>query len=999
MRPGENAGLSVARYLRPEEAVVPFRSRPELEELLRWCVSGGHAAVRLVTGDGGAGKTRIALRLSEELEANGWQPLWVPRGSERDAVEAAHTMGQPCVLVVDYAETRTDLVGLLDDVAADQNGPDLRVVLLARSAGEWWQQLLASVEEQTAGLLGTEAMITLGPVRAVGGPQEIFGDAAAAFAQKMGTGRPDAKLVLSDPDPVVLVVHAAALLAVVDHATGASPRDQAVSGREVLETLLGHEARYWARSAAGRSLDLDVSLLRLAVAVGCLIGADSETTASALLSRIPDLDSAERRGRVARWLHDLYPTPNEDDGREYEWLGPLRPDRLAEQLITGELTRRPELIAPLFTGLGEAQGARALTVLARAALTQGRAVSLLRTALAADLDHLAVAALSVAIETNPVLGELLGQVIRGQPVSRETLVNVAEVSPYPSLALAAPTAVVLQRLADNSADDSERATWLVELSNRLGDLGRREEALAAIDEAVAIRQELAETRPEAFLPDLARSLHNQAGRLAVLGRREEALAASEEAAGIYRDLAEASPEVFLPYLAVSLNNQSVHLGDLGRREEALAAVEQAVAIYRQLAEARPETFRPDLAMSLNNQSVHLGDLGRREEALAAAEEASGIFRELAKARPDAFLLDLASSLYNRSLSLAGLGRREEALAAVEQAVAIYRQLAEARPETFLPDVAMSLNIQSNQLAALGRREEALAAIDEAVAIRRELAEARPEAFLPDLAASLNNQAGRLAALGRPEEALAAIEEASGIFRELAKARPAVFLPDLAASLNNRSLSLAGLGRREEALAAVEQAVAIYRQLAEARPETFLPDVAMSLNNQSGRLAALDRPEEALAAAKEAWGIYRELAKARPAVFLRDVARSLNNQSVALALLSRREEALAAIEEAVAIRRELAEARPEAFLPDLARSLYNQSGHLGELGRREEGLATIEEAAGIFRVLAEARPVVFLPDLARSLYRQSDILSLLNRDAEASAIREAAVVAIRALARE
>ena len=93
MRPGEHAGLPVARYLRPEEAVVPFRARPELDELLGWCVSGGHAAVRLVTGDGGAGKTRLALRLGEELAANGWQPLWVPRGSEREAVGAVHDDG------------------------------------------------------------------------------------------------------------------------------------------------------------------------------------------------------------------------------------------------------------------------------------------------------------------------------------------------------------------------------------------------------------------------------------------------------------------------------------------------------------------------------------------------------------------------------------------------------------------------------------------------------------------------------------------------------------------------------------------------------------------------------------------------------------------------------------------------------------------------------------------------------------------------------------------
>ena len=40
---------------------------------------------------------------------------------------------------------------------------------------------------------------------------------------------------------------------------------------------------------------------------------------------------------MARWLHDLYPAPHEDDAQEQEWLGPLRPDRLAEQLVAEEL--------------------------------------------------------------------------------------------------------------------------------------------------------------------------------------------------------------------------------------------------------------------------------------------------------------------------------------------------------------------------------------------------------------------------------------------------------------------------------------------------------------------------------------------------------------------------------------------------------------------------------------------------------------------------------------
>jgi hypothetical protein len=250
VKPDEHADLPVARYLRPEEQVVPFRSRPELDELLSWCTSGIHAGIRLVTGNGGAGKTRLALRLGEKLAAKRWQQLWVKRGSEREAVADVHEMRRPCVLVVDYAETRRELAGLLDDVAADEDGPKMRVVLLARSGGEWWQQLLASAEELTAALLEASPSITLGPVRAAGGPQEVFGDAVAAFAQRVGVDRPDARLALSDPDPVVLVVHAAALLAVADHAAGARPRQQAVPGSEVLEALLRHEARYWARTAA-----------------------------------------------------------------------------------------------------------------------------------------------------------------------------------------------------------------------------------------------------------------------------------------------------------------------------------------------------------------------------------------------------------------------------------------------------------------------------------------------------------------------------------------------------------------------------------------------------------------------------------------------------------------------------------------------------------------------------------------------------------------------------
>ena len=343
------AGLAVrdvARYLRPEEAVVGFRDRPELAGLLGWCAASGRVAVRLVTGSGGAGKTRLALRLGQELAGNGWQPLWVPRGREGEAAAAVRELGQPCVLVADYAETRDGLGALLGEVAGWE-GPDLRILLLARGSGEWWQNLAANTEDRVARLLGAPP-VTLGPLSPPGGQAELFSEALTAFAGKLGVARPAARLVLDGPEPVVLVVHAAALLAVLDHDGGGS---HVRSSGEVLDRLLGHEARYWARSAAARGLGLDAAVQRRAVAVGCLIGADDEAAAARLMACLPDLaDSGERRGQVARWLHDLYPDNRPDEAGPGEWIGSLRPDLVAEHLVVSELRTQQDLIAGLFAG-------------------------------------------------------------------------------------------------------------------------------------------------------------------------------------------------------------------------------------------------------------------------------------------------------------------------------------------------------------------------------------------------------------------------------------------------------------------------------------------------------------------------------------------------------------------------------------------------------------------------------------------------------------------------
>ena len=86
-------------------------ARAVLPVVRYWYVPGGHAGVQLVTGPGGMGKTRQALRLGEKLAVRGWQPLWIPRGSERDAVAAVYQIGQPCVLMVDTPRPAASWLG------------------------------------------------------------------------------------------------------------------------------------------------------------------------------------------------------------------------------------------------------------------------------------------------------------------------------------------------------------------------------------------------------------------------------------------------------------------------------------------------------------------------------------------------------------------------------------------------------------------------------------------------------------------------------------------------------------------------------------------------------------------------------------------------------------------------------------------------------------------------------------------------------------------------
>ena len=513
---------SVAGLLDPRRALVPFVGRDdELASLIAWCKGNIQGQVHLVTGAGGVGKTRLSEELSGRLKAEDWQSPSLPDEGEATALSEVRRFWQgPTLLVVDYAETRTRLAELLRTVAADTGV--VRVLLLARDAGEWWDRL-ASEAPPIPEMLA-DAYVGMPLREAVTDDRsnrELVLAAVPAFAAALGVQPPsDVKVKISSSPVRILDLHAAALVAVLQSVNQPSPF---VETSSVLDELLTHEQRFWEGTAEHAGLlqgttGMTVGTIRQIVAAAALLGATSQEQALDLLGRVP---GAVASVKVTSWLRHLYPPKRVGkSGNAGDWLGMLEPSRLAERLVVAELSSSPLLAERCLTGLDESQAVRALTLLGRA-----------------STDQLAA-------------GQLLGQVlpflegvVEGLPADVDLLTQISAAIPFPSIALAEADVMITRRILQALSPDATvmRAHWLSWLSTALAQTGRPADALIAEQKAVQIRRELAAAYPDRYRADLATSLSNLGARYSTLGRPIEGLITEQEAVAIRRELGGSQP--------------------------------------------------------------------------------------------------------------------------------------------------------------------------------------------------------------------------------------------------------------------------------------------------------------------------------------------------------------------------------------------------------------------------------------------------------------------------
>ncbi|WKA31326.1 hypothetical protein [Bradyrhizobium roseum] len=325
---------------------VPFHGRhPELDDLRQWLASSQRLQVRLLTGAGGMGKTRLMTEVCLTARGLGWTCGFLERTMSSDfrgVLKHILAGAKHALVVIDYAENRRSDVA--DVIAASLEAHDrciTRIVLLARAADDWWEALRSESNAVGDVLSGPAcSRSALRPLASTGDERRASYELALEhFTKVLGRSRSDATaLDLSDPSfDRALLLHMAAL---------ASVEGVVVRGDQgVLDHALARERRFWHGRAQSLGLEqiYEPAILQAVAAFALTGGAADRDVAIRVISTLPLLRD-ERPvvlNAVGQLLHDVYAGER--------WIDPILPDLLGEHVVQTALGGEPgEFLAAIF---------------------------------------------------------------------------------------------------------------------------------------------------------------------------------------------------------------------------------------------------------------------------------------------------------------------------------------------------------------------------------------------------------------------------------------------------------------------------------------------------------------------------------------------------------------------------------------------------------------------------------------------------------------------------
>lgn len=527
----------------------------DLDALVKWAkASPGELSMRLLSGVGGSGKTRLASELVSRLNEEGqkWNAGFL--GKDNDGIAAFFTPMDGVLLVIDYPEERMGFVQALIDGLRDRSEAhvSVRVLLLSRLDETHWRHASTALGHRFS-VQSTNATSALNV-------EDAHALVSQAFSKLVGMTNSEWRLSdhvrdwleLNEQHRLPLFATAAAVHAFL------VPEDAfGLNGAEILEALA--EIEIDRVRAYSKSVGLgDYGLERLLALATFSQGGLSQSAIETLRNNGLPLDLhgqalIDALAKTPWWVAE----DNAQDGV----LERLSPDRIAVAfmaltLLNAKISRLPEWLAFVMTPHGADVGAvvgRLLFDISLHGERYRRALDKLMLEML-DADHSGVEAFQDA-------------------AYRE------------HTSLSAPFAITLiSALLEQAETLRERAGLLHNLATNLQTVGQYEEALEAHERCIALR------RRAAFWPwsdnadkrALAISLGNYANCLGEVGQTEKAAEISRQALKLRRRIAKHAPDEERRGLAISLTNAADLKIAEGQSEDAIRIAAEAVTILEEI---------------------------------------------------------------------------------------------------------------------------------------------------------------------------------------------------------------------------------------------------------------------------------------------------------------------------------------------------------------------------------------------------------------------------------
>ncbi|MCU0753803.1 MAG: hypothetical protein MUE46_01605 [Xanthomonadales bacterium] len=332
-----------AALLRAEFGVVPFTGRvSEITALRHWIDTAASIALGLLTGPGGRGKTRLAIEAATLASTQGWTTGFSSASALVTLVD--HLPDNMRVLVViDYAEEDPSaLMRALRSASARFSATtgSLRILLLARNAGEWFQQLQESRDLRDFFYPQRDFLrirLTELAQNSDDG-NSLFALARTAFREKLEISTHGSAQYMTTTARDALIIFTQALLVELgaDLATDSNTRKSTYDPSDecdesvVLDYLLARESGFWHRALARHGLaESHWRLFEVLVAAVAYAGGTRNPTETEQLFR-----NYARKFEIDALIIEVYrlvltATYGVDLGIES-----LQPDRLGERLMS-----------------------------------------------------------------------------------------------------------------------------------------------------------------------------------------------------------------------------------------------------------------------------------------------------------------------------------------------------------------------------------------------------------------------------------------------------------------------------------------------------------------------------------------------------------------------------------------------------------------------------------------------------------------------------------------